>query len=180
MHEATCSDCGNKCQVPFNPTGDKPVYCSQCFSSHGGGGAAYNRTERRGFERPRFQDRRMFDAVCHKCGKGFELPFRPTGDKPVYCDECFGKGGGSLDKSSDRPIDQYKEQFEALNAKLDRIIRVLTSIVPEKKEKKEVIIEKKETAVKKKEEALEKKEEAKKTKKNLPKKPADKRKKPKK
>ena len=34
MHDATCADCGNACQVPFLPTQDRPVYCSDCFSKH--------------------------------------------------------------------------------------------------------------------------------------------------
>lgn len=33
MHSATCASCGKQCQVPFQPTGDKPVYCSDCFQS---------------------------------------------------------------------------------------------------------------------------------------------------
>lgn len=32
MHSATCSACGRACEVPFQPTGEKPVYCSDCFS----------------------------------------------------------------------------------------------------------------------------------------------------
>lgn len=35
MHEATCANCGNKCQVPFRPTGNKPVYCDNCFATMG-------------------------------------------------------------------------------------------------------------------------------------------------
>jgi CxxC-x17-CxxC domain-containing protein len=45
MFTVTCSACGNEAQVPFQPRGDKPVYCSDCFSqqrgSAGGGGASY-------------------------------------------------------------------------------------------------------------------------------------------
>ena len=33
---ATCSSCGKSCQVPFQPSGDKPVYCSDCFQSKRG------------------------------------------------------------------------------------------------------------------------------------------------
>lgn len=32
MHPATCADCGKETQVPFLPSGDRPVYCSDCFS----------------------------------------------------------------------------------------------------------------------------------------------------
>jgi CxxC-x17-CxxC domain-containing protein len=33
MFSATCSSCGKEAQVPFRPSGAKPVYCSDCFSS---------------------------------------------------------------------------------------------------------------------------------------------------
>ena len=32
MHKATCSDCGNECEVPFKPTDGRPVFCRDCFS----------------------------------------------------------------------------------------------------------------------------------------------------
>lgn len=173
MHEAICADCGKKCEVPFKPTGDKPVYCSQCFSNRRGGPIS-NRSERRDYERPRFQDKRMFDAICDKCGKRFELPFKPTGDKPVYCNDCFGRIGSSPNKNNDKAVNQYKEQFDILNAKLDRIIRALAPVASVKEKKKEVVVKKKKAVVKKKKEVIEKKEKAKK-----PKKPADKKPKPK-
>jgi CxxC-x17-CxxC domain-containing protein len=31
MHDATCARCGSQTQVPFRPTGVRPVYCSDCF-----------------------------------------------------------------------------------------------------------------------------------------------------
>ncbi|MEE6245765.1 MAG: CxxC-x17-CxxC domain-containing protein [Thermoproteota archaeon] len=34
MHKATCSDCGNECEVPFKPKDDRPVYCKDCFQKH--------------------------------------------------------------------------------------------------------------------------------------------------
>jgi len=33
MYPATCSACGKETQVPFQPRGDKPVYCSDCFET---------------------------------------------------------------------------------------------------------------------------------------------------
>ena len=32
MHKVTCADCGKESEVPFKPTGDRPVYCKECFS----------------------------------------------------------------------------------------------------------------------------------------------------
>src|ERR1700692_1435353 len=53
MFTATCSSCGNEAQVPFQPSGDKPVYCSTCFQqrgggSRGGGGGGYGAGGRSG------------------------------------------------------------------------------------------------------------------------------------
>jgi CxxC-x17-CxxC domain-containing protein len=31
MFPATCAQCGKSTEVPFQPRGDKPVYCSDCF-----------------------------------------------------------------------------------------------------------------------------------------------------
>lgn len=32
MHKAICADCRKECEVPFKPTGERPVYCKECFS----------------------------------------------------------------------------------------------------------------------------------------------------
>ena len=31
MYTARCSQCGGEARVPFQPRGDKPVYCRECF-----------------------------------------------------------------------------------------------------------------------------------------------------
>jgi CxxC-x17-CxxC domain-containing protein len=33
--------------------------------------------------------RESFQAVCAACGKPCDLPFKPRGDRPVYCRDCF-------------------------------------------------------------------------------------------
>ncbi len=33
MFPATCAQCGKSTEVPFQPRGDKPVYCSDCYRS---------------------------------------------------------------------------------------------------------------------------------------------------
>ncbi|MGN6756935.1 MAG: CxxC-x17-CxxC domain-containing protein [Thermomicrobiales bacterium] len=49
MYPAVCSNCGKETMVPFQPRGDKPVYCSDCFaerrqtSSYGSGGYGRDR-----------------------------------------------------------------------------------------------------------------------------------------
>ncbi|MFH1849170.1 MAG: CxxC-x17-CxxC domain-containing protein [archaeon] len=34
MHKVVCADCGNECEVPFKPSGDRPVYCRDCYGKH--------------------------------------------------------------------------------------------------------------------------------------------------
>jgi CxxC-x17-CxxC domain-containing protein len=31
MFPATCAECGASTEVPFQPRGDRPVYCSDCY-----------------------------------------------------------------------------------------------------------------------------------------------------
>ncbi len=48
----------------------------------------------------------LFSAVCSECKKQCQIPFRPTGDRPVYCHDCFVKQGhvpGRNSNGSDRP-----------------------------------------------------------------------------
>lgn len=50
MFDVQCAQCGKMTQVPFNPRGDRPVYCSDCYRSsssysgtRGGGGGGGSR-----------------------------------------------------------------------------------------------------------------------------------------
>lgn len=88
-----CVDCG--CEFIFSTSEQEfyeqkgltnyPKRCKTCrsnrkkASSHGGG--------RRGD----YSQRRMYDAVCAECGCETQVPFNPTGDRPVYCKECYSK-----------------------------------------------------------------------------------------
>jgi hypothetical protein len=54
------------------------------------------------------------------------VPFRPTGDKPIYCDACFTKG----DSANSNVNDQLNKQIELLNSKLDRILKALARTAP--------------------------------------------------
>ena len=33
LHDVICSNCGRQTQVPFIPTGSRPVYCMDCFQT---------------------------------------------------------------------------------------------------------------------------------------------------
>lgn len=87
MHKTTCSECGNMAEVPFKPTGDKPVLCSDCF----GGGDRDNRS--RGNDRGR--------------DRGF-------GDK-----SRVSQSNGGVDFS------KLKEEMNTLNSKLDILIGLM-------------------------------------------------------
>ena len=51
-------------------------------ASHNGGGAGAGRGYSSG-------PREMFSATCSSCGREAQVPFRPSGTKPVYCSDCF-------------------------------------------------------------------------------------------
>ena len=83
----------------------------------------------RGFDRRdsgRFERRpaEMHDVTCDKCGKECQVPFRPTGDKPVLCSDCFRK----KDSSGSGSLRMSLEQFDTINKKLDKIIAFLGTI----------------------------------------------------
>jgi len=64
---------------------------------HGGGRGGFN-------DRPV----EMHSAICAECGKTCEVPFRPNGEKPVYCRDCFNNphkenaGGGNFERRDSR------------------------------------------------------------------------------
>jgi len=37
------------------------------------------------------RERTYTRAICAECNKECEIPFKPSGDRPVYCKECFSK-----------------------------------------------------------------------------------------
>jgi len=96
LHDAVCAECGRNCQVPFRPSGDKPVYCSSCFEKRGGGDS--DRPGRRDSRRSSFGDR---------------------GDR--------GPSRSPQSSTSDRSVSQLVGKIETLNTKLDTIISLLSS-----------------------------------------------------
>jgi len=79
-----CAECGKEItELPFEPSGDRPIYCRDCWAS-------------KRPQRPRrdFGPRKMFQGnwKCAECGKEItELPFEPNPDQPVHCRECWMK-----------------------------------------------------------------------------------------
>jgi CxxC-x17-CxxC domain-containing protein len=43
MYQAVCAECQQECEVPFKPSGDRPVYCQPCFTKRKSGGKGKNR-----------------------------------------------------------------------------------------------------------------------------------------
>ena len=57
-------------------------YSAGGYSGGGGGGGGYGNRSSSG-------PREMFSATCSSCGREAQVPFRPSGEKPVYCSDCF-------------------------------------------------------------------------------------------
>lgn len=144
MFDAVCAKCGANCQVPFKPNGRKEVFCSKCFGEMNGeepresrGGSRFeSRGNDRGYnDRPRNSfDKPMFSAICDECGDNCQVPFEPRNGKPVLCSDCFAKKDGGRGDSrsfapSARPTAGNMDLSE-LNAKLDKIIKLLTPSEP--------------------------------------------------
>lgn len=68
---------------------NEPKRCLDCrrsrrssFNRGGGGGGGFGGGGGGG-------SRQMYAITCAQCGKEDEVPFRPTGARPVYCYDCF-------------------------------------------------------------------------------------------
>ena len=103
MHRATCSACGKICEVPFRPTGEKPVYCKECFTERGGGS-----------DRP---DRPSFDRAPRK---SFDNRFEPRHDAPRSEPRAENRSEGNND---------IKKQFEYVNSRLDKLTNLVERMV---------------------------------------------------
>lgn len=86
----TCADCGQEFifsaseqQFYAERQFSDPRRCSSCRASR-----KASRGERSGGGYDR-GPREMFSATCASCGREAQVPFRPSGDKPVYCSDCF-------------------------------------------------------------------------------------------
>lgn len=120
---------------------------------HGGGRGGYNKGGRSGGygggqrsggygrddQRPQ-----LFRATCADCSRTCEVPFRPTGSKPVKCRECFRQDGGQRSSNrnsggrsnrSDAPQNKNIErELRKLNEKMDAIIDALNDISADESE----------------------------------------------
>lgn len=76
------------------------------FRRGGGGGGGFRGGGGGGGFRRDFGPREMHKIKCSSCGKDAEVPFKPTGDRPVYCRDCFFKQKGIT------PREPRKEESE--------------------------------------------------------------------
>lgn len=134
--KAVCADCGRDCDLPFEPRGNRPVYCRDCFKNHpqeerparfdSRGPRRDGKRDSRGSDRP------MFSAVCSNCGKTCQLPFEPRSNKPVFCSDCFEQKEKGQDLSQRKNYSNGTQassnaQLDAINSKLDKILNLLSN-----------------------------------------------------
>lgn len=79
--DVNCAKCGTHIsQLPFQPSGDRPVYCQEC-----------NRSFR---DTRRTQERKMYavNVNCAGCGVAItQLPFLPKDGSDIFCRDCYLK-----------------------------------------------------------------------------------------
>ncbi len=102
--QITCVDCGTTFtftageQERFEQLGftNEPKRCASCRAAKkasrpggggGGGGGRGPRCGGGGGGGPR----EMHPAICGQCGQETQVPFKPRGDRPVYCSDCFSQ-----------------------------------------------------------------------------------------
>ncbi len=74
-----CATCRAVRKAARGGTGNGSYSSGSSYSSGGySGGGGYDRAPRE-----------MFSATCANCGREAQVPFRPSGAKPVYCSDCF-------------------------------------------------------------------------------------------
>jgi len=96
----------------------------------------FSRGADRGFEGAR--PVQLFSATCAQCRKVCDVPFRPNGEKPVFCRDCFGGKKDSRDfprsapaytpVPADATLDGLKRQVDAMNKKLDAVLQLVEII----------------------------------------------------
>ena len=98
-----CSDCGadfvhsaaDRAFYRERGFSNEPKRCPECRrtrKSSGGSGGARGGGGGGGFGGG---PKQMYPATCAACGKETEVPFQPSGARPVYCRDCFQKQRGS-------------------------------------------------------------------------------------
>lgn len=68
LFKVICADCNRECEVPFRPSGDRPVYCKECFSSRKGGGNSFREKQELRFDK---------DKRGHSEARGFDKKKKP-------------------------------------------------------------------------------------------------------
>lgn len=135
MHKATCTQCNQPCEVPFKPSPSKPVLCNNCFKKEGSfdtkrfENTRQNNRSDKGF---RSNEKKMYTATCADCGNRCEVPFRPSGDKPVYCSNCFD-GGSKKSNASNENIEALNQKLDEMSEKLDKALKILSILKPQKR-----------------------------------------------
>ncbi|GAC1311801.1 MAG: zinc-ribbon domain containing protein [Vulcanimicrobiaceae bacterium] len=81
----TCKDCAT--QFTFTVR-DQEFYAEKGFENEPQR-CRDCRTQRKTSRSQSGSTREMFDATCARCSTATTVPFKPRGDRPVYCRECF-------------------------------------------------------------------------------------------
>lgn len=86
----------------------------------------YDNSQRfdRGSQESSFRDRSFSKAICADCHKECEVPFKPSGGRPVYCKACFAnhqEGSGSFkDKFERAPREGAFSKFRSFDKRPGR------------------------------------------------------------
>lgn len=81
-----------------------------------GRGSSFSGGSRGGFGGSRDDARggvEMYKATCSNCAKSCEVPFRPNGEKPVFCRDCFASNRSDGRFTEERAPRTFERKFDA-------------------------------------------------------------------
>lgn len=181
MHHAVCDNCGDNCQVPFKPSGNKPIYCSDCFEKMGGNQDRNDRgrDDRGGRGRDDRGGRGGYDGGGRgrddrNNNRGRDSNYRGSDGRdsrsfPAVCDNCGVDCDVPFKPTPGKPIycskcfkkdsfspsnDDLNNQIAEINQKLDMILAALKPILPVKVSEDEIAFRDKKVVRKKSEEPI--------------------------
>lgn len=88
-NENTQDETGMPAPVEFTFTANEQEFYAEKGFSEPQRCPACRAAKKSRFNGGRGGSRQMFPAVCAQCGQDTEVPFEPTGSRPVYCNSCF-------------------------------------------------------------------------------------------
>jgi len=82
----TCRDCGNS--FTFSAA-EQDFYAQKGFKNEPARCPDCRKAKKEAIRASGRRDRQMYETTCSSCGEPTQVPFKPSGERPVYCWACY-------------------------------------------------------------------------------------------